>query len=71
MLRRVLGRGVGALPPGTFGLKVLRGRGMGLDLWKSYLGAKCEGPACAGLCGFGATSSLAGWVGQVCQVLEI
>ena len=29
--------GVGALPPGTFGLKVLKGRGLGLDLWKSYL----------------------------------
>jgi hypothetical protein len=27
----------GGPPPGTFGLKVLRGRGFGLDLWKSYL----------------------------------
>ena len=52
-----------ALPPGTFRLKVLKGNGMGLDLWKSYLVAKSEGPTCAGLGGFGATSSLAGWVG--------
>jgi|GEM_PF-2743403 len=57
---------VGRLPPGTFGLKVLKGNGLGLDLWKSYLAdsaAKSEGPAFAGLGGFGPTSSLAGWVG--------
>jgi hypothetical protein len=24
-------------PPGTFGLKFLKGTGLGLDLWKSYL----------------------------------
>ena len=62
---------VGGLPQGTFGLKVLKGTGLGLDLWKSYLAdsaAKSEGPAFAGLGGFGSTSSLAGWVGQLCQV---
>jgi hypothetical protein len=62
---------VGGPPPGTFGLKVLKGTGLRLDLWKSYLAdsaAKSEGPAFAGLGGFGSTSSLAGWVGQLCQV---
>ena len=57
---------VGALPPGIFGLKVLKGNGMRRDLWKSYFAdsvVKNEGPACAGLGGFGATSSLSGWVG--------
>jgi len=29
--------GVGGLPPDTFRLKVLKGNGLGLDLWKSYL----------------------------------
>jgi hypothetical protein len=33
-------------------------------------GVKCEGPALAGLGGFGSTSSFAGWVGQLCQVSE-
>jgi hypothetical protein len=65
-------RAVGwGLPPGTFGHKVLMEMGVGPDLWKSG-GAdsvvKCKGPACAGLGGFGSTSSLAGWVGEVCQV---
>jgi hypothetical protein len=57
---------VGALRPDTFGLKVLKGNGMRPDLWKSYFAdsvVKSEGPACAGLGGFGSTSSLSGWIG--------
>ena len=47
---------VGGLPQGTFGLKVLKGNGLGLDLWKSYLAdsaVKSEGRHLPGLVDLG------------------
>ena len=38
-----LGEDPGGLPPGTFGPKVLRGGGMGLDLWQSAFSASRGG----------------------------
>ena len=60
----VLKRGIGWGPSPRVLLDLRKGLGAGLmEVIPCRFRVKSEGPACAGLDGFGAASSLAGWVG--------